>query len=148
MHVFLTAVVMIRVFLLEHVIVMPLMESNIFYAQEQCNLAPGASIAAATLAWGERLPKLPDGCRGGWDVMLGCEILYWGGWNIFSEDTRGPLLRTLTDACGPSTEVYFAFTVRDRTRKLNYVLDNLGQCFTLHRLGLSGTKCAGVDTAS
>lgn len=129
---------------LEHV--MPLMESNI---RVQCDLAPGASIAAATLAWGERLPTLPDGCRGGWDVMLGCEILYWGGWNLFSEDTRGPLLRTLIEACGPSTEVYFAFTVRDRIRELSYVLDDIGNCFTLRRLGLASTTCAGVSgTAS
>jgi len=28
------------------------------------------------------------------------------------------------------------------------VIDNLGQCFTLQRLGLAGTKCAGVDTSS
>jgi hypothetical protein len=128
---------------LEHV--MPLIETNIHYAQEQCNLAPKSSLEASSLAWGCSLPALPNvGERQDWDVVLGCEILYWGGWNLFSEDTRGPLLKTLIDACGSSTEVYLAFTVRDRNRELSFVLDDIGKYFTLRRLGpLASSKCAG-----
>lgn len=125
---------------LDHV--MPLIETNIHYAQEQCSLAPRSSLEASTLAWGCTLSALSNenegqGC---WDVVLGCEILYWGGWDLFSEDTREPLLKTLVDACGSSTEVYFAFTVRDRIRELSFVLDDIGKYFTLRRLGLPVTR--------
>jgi hypothetical protein len=128
---------------LEHV--MPLIETNIHYAQEQCYLAPKSSLEASTLAWGCSLSALPNVGEGqDWDVVLGCEILYWGGWNLFSEDTRGPLLKTLIDACGSSTEVYFVFTVRDRNRELSFVLDDIGKYFTLRRLGpLASSKCTG-----
>ena len=34
-----------------------------------------------------------------WSLVLGCEILYWGGWSLFDEDTRAPLLATMIAAC-------------------------------------------------
>lgn len=126
---------------LEHV--MPLIDTNIHL--HKSNLAPRSSLEASTLAWGCTLPALPKENEGqGWDFILGCEILYWGGWSLFSEDTRGPLLTTLIDACRSSTEVYFAFTVRDRNRELSFVLNDIGKYFTLRRLGpLASSKCAG-----
>jgi|AntAceMinimDraft_1070359.scaffolds.fasta_scaffold10531_1 hypothetical protein len=76
-----------------------------------------------------------------WDVVLGCEILYWGGWSLFDEDTRGPLLATLRAACdsssrgGSETEVALAFTVRDKGRETRFVLDDIGGAFWLRLLG-------------
>ena len=100
--------------------VVPLTRHNAGLAR----VAPGRTVAAAALAWGDHLPPpLPPplpcgrgagaGAGGGgadtgrgqdqrlWDFVMGCEILYWGGWDVFSEDTRGPLLATLCAAAPP-----------------------------------------------
>ena len=138
-------------------------------------LAPGSAVDVAALDWAaDRVPPPPprrptdaaggeearedegEGNRGrAWDVVLGCEILYWGGWDIFDEDTRGPLLSTLVAACesgggrggdggdgGHETEIALAFTVRDKSRETGFVLGEMGDVFWLRLLDGDG---GGVD---
>ena len=99
-----------------------------------------AAAAASTVAMG--------GAR--WDVVLGCEILYWGGWDVFADDTRGPLLEACVAACeagggaeggaeggaasSPPTLVALAFTVRDKARESGYVAGDFGEKFWLRLL--------------
>ena len=48
--------------------------------------------------WGEDT----DALGGPFDLVLCCELLYWGGWSLLASDTREPLLRSitgLTSAC-------------------------------------------------
>jgi hypothetical protein len=47
--------------------------------------------------WGEDTSAL----GGPFDLVLCCELLYWGGWSLLSNDTRGPLLRSITDLTSP-----------------------------------------------
>ena len=70
--------------------------------------------------------------------------MYWGGWDIFDEDTRAPLLATVRRACAlgripgdggedgdDSAELALAFTVRDKGRETGFVLDGVGEHFWL-----------------
>ena len=163
--------------------VVPLLARNAARAAEDARhvnnggtLAPGSAVDVAALDWAaDRVPPPPprrptdaaggeearedegEGNRGrrAWDVVLGCEILYWGGWDIFDEDTRGPLLSTLVAACesgggrggdggdgGHETEIALAFTVRDKSRETGFVLGEMGDVFWLRLLDGDG---GGVD---
>ena len=94
-----------------------------------------------------------------WSLVLGCEILYWGGWSLFDEDTRAPLLATMIAACANEEEgeegeeareekrpggmrtratLALAFTVRDKAREAGFVLGALGEAFWLRTLGGGG----------
>jgi hypothetical protein len=162
--------------------VLGLMRANAADAAAAGHLAPGSTVVADSLPWGHDVcippPKngagtvaagtvaagtVGGGVGGGgggagprcWDIVLGCEILYWGGWDIFDEDTRGPLLATLRAACAPpphtdtntdtddapsvcsssQTEVALAFTVRDKGRETGFLLDEIGGAFWLRLLG-------------
>ena len=52
--------------------------------------------------WGEGIAEL----GGPFDVVLCCELLYWGGWSLLADDTRAPLLRSLSNLtrAGPALE--------------------------------------------
>jgi hypothetical protein len=45
--------------------------------------------------WGERCEELGRP----FDVILACETLYWGGWDLLSDDTRDAQLATLLQVC-------------------------------------------------
>ena len=61
-----------------------------------------------------------------------------GTWDLFQEDTRGPLLRTLIEACSRSrkkkTVVMMAFTVRDKGREVGWATGAFGENFWMRRL--------------
>ena len=117
-------------------------------------LARDSAVECEALAWAEEA-EIPtpnafvgdgdgDARSRGWDLVAGCEILYWGGWDIFDEDTRAPLLATMRRACAlgripgdgdkdgdDSAELALAFTVRDKGRETGFVLDGVGEHFWL-----------------
>ena len=159
--------------------VVPLMRANAEDAARLGRLARDSAVECAALAWaedaniptpnavigdGDRRDISGDGdgdgdgdarSRQGWDLVAGCEILYWGGWDIFDEDTRAPLLATMRRACAlgrprgrPGSvpgdvpgdgdgdgddfaELALAFTVRDKGRETGFVLDDVGEHFWL-----------------
>jgi len=91
-------------------------------------------------------------------VVLGCEILYWGGWDVFADDTRGPLLEACIAACerggaegadtavsSPPTLVVLAFTVRDQGRESGFVSKDFGEKFWLRLLDGGANVCVCGD---
>ena len=127
--------------------VVPLMRANADDAARLGRLARDSAVECEALAWAEEA-EIPtpnafvgdgdgdgDARSRGWDLVAGCEILYWGGWDIFDEDTRAPLLATMRRACAlgripgdgdkdgdDSAELALAFTVRDKGRETGFVL--------------------------
>ena len=69
---------------------------------------------AAELSWGCEL----DAALARPDVVLCCELAYWGGWSLLRDDTRLPLRQTLRALGGT---VFFACTLRDADRELGFV---------------------------
>ena len=151
--------------------VVPLMRTNADATRDAGKLARGSELRVAELAWSRDavlgLDDAPGGGGGGggggdrrdggarWDLVLGCEILYWGGWDVFADDTRGPLLEACVAACEagggaeggveggaervgapspPQTLVALAFTVRDKARESGYVAGDFGEKFWLRVL--------------
>ena len=134
----------------------PLMRANADDAARLGRLARDSAVECEALAWAEEA-EIPtpnafvgdgdgdgDARSRGWDLVAGCEILYWGGWDIFDEDTRAPLLATMRRACAlgripgdgdkdgdDSAELALAFTVRDKGRETGFVLDGVGEHFWL-----------------
>lgn len=92
--------------------VLPLLRRNVARVLAGCN------ARAAALPWG---CELPASCAP--DLVLCCEIAYWGGWSLLCEDTRAPLRRTLLALAQrqPTTVVLFACTLRDADRELGLV---------------------------
>ena len=92
--------------------VMPLIARNL-EANAVTNVRPLA------LPWGSPLPEPlathPPA------VVLACEVLYWGGWSLLTDDTREPLRKTLQALCGPETQIYVGLTVRDAPRELGFL---------------------------
>ena len=154
--------------------VVPLMRTNADATRDAGKLARGSELRVAELAWSRDavlgLDDAPGGGGGGgggdrrdggarWDLVLGCEILYWGGWDVFADDTRGPLLEACVAACEagagaeggseggaeagaaspPQTLVALAFTVRDKGRESGYVAGDFGEKFWLRLLDGAGT---------
>ena len=91
-------------------------------------------------------------------MVLGCEILYWGGWDVFADDTRGPLLEACIAACEvggaegadtavsfPPTLVVLAFTVRDQGRESGFVSKDFGEKFWLRLLDGGANVCVCGD---
>jgi hypothetical protein len=74
-----------------------------------------------------------------WHFVAACETLYWGGWDVFAEDTRKPQLATMVEACALNAHrkpnvrsvLVVAFTVRDKKREVGFVLDQIGDWFSL-----------------
>ena len=64
----------------------------------------GGTVRVMGHRWGEGAAEL----GGPFDVVLCCELLYWGGWSLLAEDTRAPLLRSLKDLTAPSREAELA----------------------------------------
>jgi hypothetical protein len=92
--------------------VLPLMHANAARG--------GGRVRAQSLPWG-----VDTALRA--DVVLCCECLYWGGWDLLQDDTRAPLRRTLGQLAGPHTIVFLAFTVRDAARELGFVRSLLAE---------------------
>lgn len=96
--------------------VLPLIRRNI-----ELNSSP---VTAMPLPWGSQealspiLGKITAG-KDGFDAVLACECLYWGGWNLLAEDTRPLLQRTLRDSRGE--KILIGFTIRDRGREIGFV---------------------------
>ena len=159
----------VRVTLTDLDAVVPLLRTNADATRDAGKLARGSELRVAELAWSrDAVLGLDDapadaaaaggGGGGGdrrdggarWDVVLGCEILYWGGWDVFADDTRGPLLEACVAACeagggaeggaeggaasSPPTLVALAFTVRDKARESGYVAGDFGEKFWLRLL--------------
>jgi len=58
-------------------------------------------ITTATLSWGELCnAELLEGCATatGFDLVVAADVLYWGGGDVFAEDTLAPLAATLASA--------------------------------------------------
>ena len=91
--------------------VLPLLRRNVE------RIPSGRNVRAAALPWGCDL----DAALRGPDLVLCCEIAYWGGWSLLCEDTRAPLRRTLLALGGPGSVVLFACTLRDADRELGLV---------------------------
>jgi hypothetical protein len=66
-----------------------------------------------------------------WHFVAACETLYWGGWDVFDDDTRAPQLATMVEACAGGAVLVVAFTVRDETREKGFVLNDVGGAFWL-----------------
>uniref|UniRef100_A0A7S0NQE4 Methyltransferase n=1 Tax=Micromonas pusilla TaxID=38833 RepID=A0A7S0NQE4_MICPS len=144
--------------------VVPLLRTNADETRGAGKLARGSELRVAELAWSrDTVLGLDDGGgvdrrdgRARWDVVLGCEILYWGGWDVFADDTRGPLLEACVAACeagggaewgaewgaasSPPTLVALAFTVRDKARESGYVAGDFGEKFWLRRLDADASR--------
>ena len=126
---------------------------------------PSAQRRRRRIEWWRRRQR--GGTHGGrdasasrerWDVVLGCEILYWGGWDVFADDTRGPLLEACIAACevggaegadtavsSPPTLVVLAFTVRDQGRESGFVSKDFGEKFWLRLLDGGANVCVCGD---
>jgi hypothetical protein len=162
--------------------VVPLMRENADATRDAGKLADGSETHVAELAWSRDAVLALNGGggassgRGGgeggmqggrdasasrstrWDVVLGCEILYWGGWDVFADDTRGPLLEACIAACevggaegadtavsSPPTLVVLAFTVRDQGRESGFVSRDFGEKFWLRLLDGGANVCVCGD---
>ena len=162
--------------------VVPLMGTNADATRDAGKLADGSETHVAELAWSRDAVLALNGGggassgRGGgeggmhggrdasasrsnrWDVVLGCEILYWGGWDVFADDTRGPLLEACIAACevggaegadtavsSPPTLVVLAFTVRDQGRESGFVSKDFGEKFWLRLLDGGANVCVCGD---
>ena len=162
--------------------VVPLMNTNADATRDAGKLADGSETHVAELAWSRdavlALNGGGDASSGGggtegvthggrdasasrstrWDVVLGCEILYWGGWDVFADDTRGPLLEACIAACevggaegadtavsSPPTLVVLAFTVRDQGRESGFVSKDFGEKFWLRLLDGGANVCVCGD---
>lgn len=77
----------------------------------------GGSLIIDALTWGERIDTVVD-------IVLGCELLYWGGWDILQPDTHPLLLTTIQslwsnkDSNNPS--VFLSTVLRDRYRERHF----------------------------
>ena len=161
--------------------VVPLMIENADATRDAGKLADGSETHVAELAWSRDAVLALNGgdasiggggtegsTHGGrdasasrstrWDVVLGCEILYWGGWDVFADDTRGPLLEACIAACevvgaegadtavsSPPTLVVLAFTVRDQGRESGFVSKDFGEKFWLRLLDGGANVCVCGD---
>ena len=163
--------------------VVPLMRENADATRDAGKLADGSETHVAELAWSRDAVLALNGGRdassgggggteggthGGrdasasrsirWEVVLGCEILYWGGWDVFADDTRGPLLEACIAACEvggaegadtavsfPPTLVVLAFTVRDQGRESGFVSKDFGEKFWLRLLDDGANVCVCGD---
>ena len=172
----------IHVTLTDLATVVPLMTTNADATRDAGKLADGSETHVAELAWSRdavlALSRGGDASSGGdggtekgthggrdasasrerWDVVLGCEILYWGGWDVFADDTRGPLLEACIAACerggaegadtavsSPPTLVVLAFTVRDQGRESGFVSRDFGEKFWLRLLDGGANVCVCGD---
>jgi len=162
--------------------VVPLMRENADATRDAGKLADGSETHVAELAWSRDAVLALNGggdassgvggtegsTHGGrdtsasrstrWDLVLGCEILYWGGWDVFADDTRGPLLEACIAACevggaegadtavlSPPTLVVLAFTVRDQGRESGFVSKDFGEKFWLRLLDGGADVCVCGD---
>ena len=162
--------------------VVPLMNTNADATRDAGKLADGSETHVAERAWsrdavlalngGGDASSGDGGGEGGthggrdasasrstrWDMVLGCEILYWGGWDVFADDTRGPLLEACIAACerggaegadtavsSPPTLVVLAFTVRDQGRESGFVSKDFGEKFWLRLLDGGANVCVCGD---
>ena len=99
--------------------VLPLLQRNVARccARGDVRGATAGRVRVAPLPWGGLL----DGFESV-DVVLCCDCLYWGGWDVLQTDTLLPLRRTLCALAGPGrAAVYIAFTARDGERELGFV---------------------------
>lgn len=144
-----------------------LMDMNVKNALAQHQIAKNSKVKASALPWSVT-PDVPDPRfmfsdtdvnlyasgdteknkteknNNKWHFVLACETLYWGGWDVFDEDTRSPQLATMKHACSknPDCLLVVAFTVRDKSRETNFVLDDVAKYFWLKRM----RECDGPDT--
>lgn len=107
------------------------------------------NIFGVPFLWGGDATHLTDKLGGPIDVLVACECFYWGGWDIFAQDTRIELVQSFldllpdaatdtdTDTQGPRSRserprpvAYVAFTVRNIPRELP-LLELLAELFDI-----------------
>ncbi|CAE8639302.1 unnamed protein product, partial [Polarella glacialis] len=80
-----------------------------------------ALVECASLPWGD-LAAAKALAVAAPAVVVACEVAYWGGWDLFADDTRVPLADTLAALLiGEDTGVrigLLVFTIRDESREL------------------------------
>eukprot|EP00933_Yihiella_yeosuensis_P043780 TRINITY_DN3873_c0_g2_i1.p1 TRINITY_DN3873_c0_g2~~TRINITY_DN3873_c0_g2_i1.p1 ORF type:complete len:260 (+),score=42.86 TRINITY_DN3873_c0_g2_i1:26-805(+) len=99
----------------------------------QANAAANkADVESHSLPWGDDAALSALNVQNGPLLVIACECAYWGGWDIFSEDTRGPLADTvaslllqanrdekgMTEGGGSCCAGVLVFQVRDASREL------------------------------
>jgi len=55
------------------------------------------------------------------DYVVGADLLYFGGWDLMSLDTREPLLQSLTAAVSTNSEAVLVWVVRHPNREADFV---------------------------
>jgi len=81
-------------------------------------------VTACALPWGEKPSAsdlLPEGlARRDFDLVLLCEVLYWGGWDILQDDALELLSETLAAVLGKQTECICMFRERNPERETRF----------------------------
>jgi hypothetical protein len=60
-------------------------------------------------------------CNGAFDYVLGADLLYFGGWDLLSPDSREPLLQTLQAVLSSSSQGFLGWPVRHPEREGDFV---------------------------
>lgn len=69
-------------------------------------------------AWGEDTEWL-SACA--FDYVIGADLLYFGGWDLFGQDSREPLLQTLAAAASSSSHAVLGWPVRHPEREGDFL---------------------------
>lgn len=92
--------------------VMSLMQNNVTLNE--------AAVECHALRWGEidAAHELIPSSNGPL-LVIACEVAYWGGWDLFDEDTRGPLADTLNTLIGDHGLGLLVHKARDLVREVS-----------------------------
>jgi len=112
-----------RVTLTDLAAVVPLTTQNV--KLNSGTLARGGSAVVKVHCWGESTAELEPP----FDVILACETLYWGGWDLFQDDTREGQFKTLLSCSKLDTKIIVGFTIRDKQREVGFLLEHCGKDF-------------------
>ncbi|CAK0898156.1 unnamed protein product, partial [Prorocentrum cordatum] len=66
-------------------------------------------------------------------AAVACECAYWGGWDLFAQDTRAPLADTLDVLVGDGGIGILVFEVRDWSREASLLGMILERGLEVHR---------------
>lgn len=72
-------------------------------------------LRCTALVWGD--DEAAQAAAASTDAVVACEVAYWGGWDLFTPDTREPLARTLRTLVGDRGVGIIVHTVRDPCRE-------------------------------
>mmetsp|Transcript_17903 Transcript_17903/g.24762 ORF Transcript_17903/g.24762 Transcript_17903/m.24762 type:complete len:243 (+) Transcript_17903:77-805(+) len=115
--------------------VLPLLNTNL--ELNRASVSGAAQICVMEHRWGDEVSALgrtPD-------VLLACETLYWGGWDLLQDDTREALLKSFLSLSNANTKILVGFTIRDAKRELGFIRS----CFEYFHCRLSQMMKRGLD---